>query len=125
MERDYVEFDPDLYALRPAAKSEPRLLGNHPPQIDPKMLPTFSGGPPPPAPGMVTPSKPKAKRGGVNKSLTRSAQHVASRSATSILAQAVCEGIMTRVGADQVRIALALNDNGLSVTRAAQRQRHR
>ena len=32
---------------------------------------------------------------------------------------------MTRIGADQVLIALALNDNGLLVTRAARRQRHR
>ena len=38
----------------------------------------------------------------------------------TILAQAVREGIMTRVGADQVRIALVLDDNDLSalVTRA-------
>ena len=32
----------------------------------------------------------------------------------TILAQAVREGIMTRVGADQVRIALVLDDNDLS-----------
>ena len=48
-----------------------------------------------------------------------------ARERAAILAQAVHEGTMTRVGADQVLIALALNDNDLSVTRAAQRQRHR
>jgi hypothetical protein len=42
-----------------------------------------------------------------------------ARERTAILAQAVHEGTMTRVGADQVRIALALDDNDLSVTRAA------
>ena len=47
------------------------------------------------------------------------------RERTTILAQAIHEGTMTRIGADQVRIALALDANGLSVTRAAQRRRHR
>ena len=42
-----------------------------------------------------------------------------ARERTAILAQAVHEGTMTRVGADQVWIALALDDNGPSVTRAA------
>ena len=43
----------------------------------------------------------------------------------AILAQAVHEGTMTRIGADQVLISLALDANGLSMTRAAQRRRHR
>jgi hypothetical protein len=48
-----------------------------------------------------------------------------ARERATILAQAVHEGTMTRVGADQVLIALVLDVNGLSVTRAAQRRRHR
>ena len=48
-----------------------------------------------------------------------------AREREAILAQAVHEGTMTRVGADQVLIALVLDVNGLSVTRAAQRRRHR
>jgi hypothetical protein len=48
-----------------------------------------------------------------------------ARERAAILAQAVHEGTMTRVGADQVLIALVLDVNGLSVTRAAQRRRHR
>ena len=53
-----------------------------------------------------------------------------ARERARILAQAVREEAMTRVGADQVRIALVLDDNGLSapVTRAAllpQRQAQR
>ena len=42
-----------------------------------------------------------------------------ARERAAILAQAVHEGTMTRVGADQVLIALVLDVNGLSVTRAA------
>ena len=48
-----------------------------------------------------------------------------ARERAAILAQAVHEGTLTRVGADQVLIALTLDANGLSVTRAAQRRRHR
>ena len=48
-----------------------------------------------------------------------------ARERATILDQAVHEGTMTRVGADQVLIALVLDVNGLSVTRAAQRRRHR
>jgi len=48
-----------------------------------------------------------------------------ARERAVILAQAVHEGTMTRIGADQVLIALALDANGLSMTRAAQRRRHR
>ena len=48
-----------------------------------------------------------------------------ARERATILAQAVHEGTMTRAGADQVLIALVLDVNGLSVTRAAQRRRHR
>jgi len=48
-----------------------------------------------------------------------------AREREAILAQAVHEGTMTRAGADQVLIALVLDVNGLSVTRAAQRRRHR
>ena len=48
-----------------------------------------------------------------------------ARERATILAQAVHEGTMTRVRADQVLIALVLDVNGLSVTRAAQRRRHR
>jgi len=48
-----------------------------------------------------------------------------ARERTAILAQALHEGTMTRAGADQVLIALVLDVNGLSVTRAAQRRRHR
>ena len=47
-----------------------------------------------------------------------------ARERAAILAQAVHEGTLTRVGADQVLIALTLDANGLSVTRAAQRRRH-
>ena len=48
-----------------------------------------------------------------------------ARERATILGQAVHEGTMTRAGADQVLIALVLDVNGLSVTRAAQRRRHR
>ena len=48
-----------------------------------------------------------------------------ARERAVILAQAVHEGTLTRIGADQVLIALALDANGLSMTRAAQRRRHR
>ena len=41
-----------------------------------------------------------------------------ARERTAILAQAVHEGTMTRVGADQVRIALALNDRSVGDTRS-------
>ena len=52
-------------------------------------------------------------------------QPLPARERAAILAQAVHEGTLTRVGADQVLIALTLDANGLSVTRAAQRRRHR
>jgi hypothetical protein len=50
---------------------------------------------------------------------------LSARERAAILAQAVHEGTMTRIGADQVLISLALDANGLSMTRAAQRRRHR
>ena len=34
---------------------------------------------------------------------------------TTILAQAVCQGSITRAGADQILIAIVLEQNGLSV----------
>ena len=51
--------------------------------------------------------------------LTELLRPLSVRERTTILAQAIYEGTMTRVGADQVQIALTLKDNGLSVTRAA------
>ena len=48
-----------------------------------------------------------------------------ARERAVILAQAVHERTMTRVWADQVLIALTLDANGLSITHAAQRRRHR
>jgi len=48
-----------------------------------------------------------------------------ARERATILAQAVHQGTMMRIGADQVLIALALDANGLSMTRAAQRRPHR
>ena len=42
-----------------------------------------------------------------------------ARERAVILAQAVHEGTMTRIGADQVLIARALDANGLSMTRAS------
>ena len=48
---------------------------------------------------------------------------LSARERAAILARAVHERIMTRIGADRVLIALAL-DALLSTTSAAQRQRH-
>jgi hypothetical protein len=59
-----AEYDPAIDKLR-SKREEPRPLGVLPPPITEMMtLPVYKAGPAPPAPGMVTPSKPKARRAG-------------------------------------------------------------
>jgi len=54
--------------------------------------------------------------------LTELLRPLSVRERTTILAQAIYEGTMTRVGADQVMIAIVLEQNGLSDrSRAASR----
>ena len=57
-------YDVEADRLRPAVKHEPKSLGVYPPPLDPALMPTFKGGPPPLRGGMVPPAKPKAKRAG-------------------------------------------------------------
>ena len=56
-------YDAELDRLRPASKSEPKLMGIKPEPLNIKPL-SLHTGPPPPQTGYAVPAKPKAKRAG-------------------------------------------------------------